>query len=165
MAISKNGNHQIQARCSNNSEFAKELKTFRGLDEETIKPVGDRLFPDGYEFRTLNSTIYLVESSYQNDAFSTAYVTVSDGKLYTFTYFGNDTSIMGEFMSSVSVPSHSGNSHTAFITAILVAIFILADVVFLAILIRSFIKDYKRRKMDKSKNIVSQYIKIKRRKY
>ncbi len=163
-AISSDQKHQIQGRCTE-TEFSRELKSFSGLDEETIKPAGDLLFPNGYEVITIGSTLYLKSSSAENSEASVIYVTVANNKLYTFSYFGSDASRMGEFMYSVKLPKAKTTSGYTVFMIILISLFILLDVVFIIFLVTSFVKDYHRRKMERDKNIVNQYIKIKRRKF
>ncbi len=158
--IANEGEHQIQTRCTV-TEFSKELKSFIGLEPESIKPVGNIIFPEHYDITTFGSNIYLK----QNSGNSVIYVTVADSKLFTFTYFGSDASVMGEFMSKVALPQPAGSSNLRLLIIVAICIFLIADIVLLVFLMLSFIKDHRRKKMEMEQNIVSNYIKIKRRKY
>lgn len=162
--LSEDGKHQIQARCTT-SEFSTNLNSFYGLDEELIAPVGETLFPEGYETATINSLIYLKNTSHSDTGYTSVYITVNDGKLYTFTYFGTDATKMGEFMTTVKLPNSTSNKGANLSVIILICIFIIVDIIFVMFLVVSFVKDYKHHKMETSENIVSQYIKIKRRKF
>lgn len=164
VAISSNSKHQLQARCTK-TEFSSQLGTFDGLDEDSVAPAGEKLFPNGYETVTLGSTLYLKSAEVTEGGNSVVYVTVKGGKLYTFSYFGDDASKIGEFMASVTLPKEKAKSPVKVFVIIIIALFILLDLVFIIFLIMSFVKDYRRRKMDRDQNIVSQYIKIKRRRY
>ena len=163
-AISGDRDHQIQARRTK-TEFSTEIVTFSGLDSETVKPAGDKLFPDGYTTVTVGKVTYLKTTGDSDGEHSTVYVTVSDGYLYTFAYFGQDPSRIGEFLASVSIPGIQSGSHLKVYMIIIFSALILLDIAFMVFLALSFVRDHKRRKMERDKNIVSQYIKIKRRKY
>ncbi len=163
-AISSDQKHSIQALCTV-TEFSKEIKTFSGLGSLEIKPIGDKIFPEGYETTEIGSTIFLKSTVTDENKTRSIYVTVNSGKLYTFTYFGHDASKMGEFMATVQLPSNSAEGSLSVYMIILISVCIVADIVFITFIIISFIKDRRRRKMESSDNIVSQYIKIKRRKY
>ncbi len=164
LAISSDKLHQIQGRCTV-TEFSKQLKTFSELDNELITPVGEKLFPNGYETLSVGSFVYLKEITKTDNEYNVVYVTVSNGKLYTFTYFGTEPSRLDYFMTTVNLPASKTGNNIKLYMIILITVFIIADLVFLTFLILSFVKDYKRRKMEQSENVVSQYIKIKRRKY
>ncbi len=164
VAISSDSQHQIQGRLTS-TEFSRELESFSNLDKSTIAPAGEKLFPNGYETVVLNSTLYLKSIETNEDFTTVVYVTVSNGNLYTFSYFGPDATRIGEFMATVTLPKSKGQSNLSTIIIIIVSFLILADLVFLYLLIMSFVKDYRHKKQDRDQNIVSQYIKIKRRKY
>ena len=151
-AISGDRDHQIQARRTK-TEFSTQIGSFSGLDDATIKPAGDKLFPDGYTTVTVGKVTYLKTTG---DA---------DGELYTFAYFGKDPSRIGEFLASISIPGTSSGSHLKVYMIVIFAVLIALDIAFIVFLVLSFVNDHKRRKMERDKNIVSQYIKIKRRKY
>ncbi len=159
-AISKDEKHQIQLRCTT-TQFSKETGSFYGVEHNMVVPVATSLFDKNYDIVTFNNMVYIKNIA---DGGAIVYVTVYGNKLYTFSYFGNDASKIGEFMSGVSFPAASTSKLKVAIVAMLV-IFILAAIAFLYLLIRSFINDYNRYKMETSENVVSQYIKIKRRKY
>ena len=163
-AISGDRDHQIQARRTK-TEFSTQIGSFSGLDDATIKPAGDKLFPDGYTTVTVGKVTYLKTTGDADGEHSTVYVTVSDGELYTFVYFGKDPSRIGEFLASVSIPGTSSGSHLKVYMIVIFAVLIALDIAFIVFLVLSFVNDHKRRKMERDKNIVSQYIKIKRRKY
>lgn len=162
--LSEDGKHQIQARCTT-SEFSTNLNSFYGLDKELVAPVGEMMFPDGYETATINSLVYLKNTSHSDTGYTSVYITVNDGKLYTFTYFGNDATKMGEFMTTVKLPASTNSRGANVSVIILICVFIIIDIIFVAFLVVSFVKDYKHHKMETNENIVSQYIKIKRRKF
>lgn len=163
-AISKDNKHQIQARCTT-TEFSTRLKSFYGLDREMLEPVGNMIFPKGYETANINSLLYLKNITFNDKEYTCTYITVNDGKLYTFTYFGCDPTKIGEFMATVKLPdSTNGNGVNVYII-ILISVFILVDIAFIIFLAISFVKDYKHHKMETSENIVSNYVKIKRRKF
>lgn len=164
VAISKDSHHQIQCRQTE-TEFSREMGSFQDLNSETLKPAGQKLFPEGYDTVSLGGTLYLKSATIKDGEASVVYVTVTEGKLYTFSYFGTDASAIGEFMNSVKLPKAHKSSGLKIVMIILIAIFLLADVVFAVLLIMSFVRDYRRKKMEMEQNIVSQYIKIKRRKY
>lgn len=163
-ALSADRNSQIQMRCIED-DFAKSIGSFYGLDEDTVDPVGRKLFDDGYSSVTINSMAYIKKTyEYESDRV-VMYVTVHGGKLYTLAFFGDDPSEMGEFMGTVSFPSNEKTSPLK-IMIICVAVFFMAvDVAFAVWLVSSLLKDYRRYKIAKNENVVSQYIKIKRRKY
>ncbi len=163
-AISKDEAHQIQCR-ETSTDFSKEVDSFKGLRSEDLVPVGQKLFPDGYDTAEIGQHIYLKKSTVSDGQYTVTYVTVSNGKLYTFTYFGADPLKLGEFMGGVTLPDSAFESEPNILMIIFLSIGILAFVVLIVILGLSFIKDYRRRKMEQSDNIVSNYIKIKRRKY
>lgn len=164
LAISGDRDHQIQARRTK-TEFSTQIGSFSGLDDATIKPAGDKLFPDGYTTVTVGKVTYLKTTGDADGEHSTVYVTVSDGELYTFAYFGKDPSRIGEFLASISIPGTSSGSHLKVYMIVIFAVLIVLDIAFIVFLVLSFVNDHKRRKMERDKNIVSQYIKIKRRKY
>ena len=158
-AISKDEKHQIQLRCTT-TQFSKETDSFYSVEHSMVIPVADKLF-NSYDIVTFNNMVYIKNVA---DSGSVVYMTVYGGKLYTFSYFGNDASKIGEFMGTVSFPAAATSKLKVAIIAVLVTL-ILAAIAFLYLLVRSFINDYNRHKMETSENIVSQYIKIKRRKY
>lgn len=163
-AISSDGAHQIQCRRTV-TDFSEQLGSFKGLLAQDLIPVGQKLFPNGYTTAEFGSNIYLKQTSGDDGNYSVLYVTVAGGKLYTFTYFGSDPTRIGEFMVSVTLPDASTHEGPNVVMIVFLSVGIAAFVVLAAILIFSFIKDYRRRKMEQSENIVSNYIKIKRRKY
>ncbi|MBE6798243.1 MAG: hypothetical protein E7525_00455 [Ruminococcaceae bacterium] len=164
VGLTADGNHQIQCRQTV-TEFSKQLVSFAGMDAEIVAPIGQQIFPNGFETTVINSLIYLKNTTADDKGYTSVYVTVNDGKLYTFTYFGSDATKMGEFMTTVKFPLKSGGTGVNVYLIVLIAIFILADVVLIGFLGYSFFKDYRQRKMEKSENVVDQYIKIKRRKF
>ena len=164
VAISEDSKHQIQCRQTE-TEFSRELISFENLDKESIAPAAEELFPNGYETATINGVLYLKGASIENGEASVVYVTVAEGKLYTFSYFGTDASVIGEFMSTVKFPEKRSNSWLYTLMIVLISLILIGFVVFTVFLITSFVKDYRRKKMEMEQNIVSQYIKIKRRKY
>lgn len=163
-AISSDGENQIQARRTS-TDFSKEIGSFKGLLPQDLEPVGQKLFPEGYTTAEFGSDVYLKQISETNGQYTAIYVTISDKSLFTFTYFGSDPTVLSEFMGGVTLPGgNSGSGSVSFIVIILyVCIAVL--VVILVMLALSFVKDYRRRKMEQNENIVSNYIKIKRRKY
>lgn len=164
VGMTADGNHQIQCRRTI-TEFSKQLVTFAGMDAEIVAPVGQQIFPDGYETTEINSLIFLKSTTINDKGYSSVYITVNDNKLYTFTYFGSDATKMGEFMTTVKFPVKSSGSGVNVYLIVLISIFILADIVLIIFLGYSFFKDYRQRKMETSENVVDQYIKIKRRKF
>ncbi len=164
-AISSDGTQQIQVRRTE-TRFSSELGTFSGLTEETVKPVGERLFPDGYSVSDFGTNTYLKQSTVSSDGnISVIYVTVSEKMLYTFTYFGSDPTVIGEFMASVTLPASDNFGGIDIVMIVILSVLVIAAASLSVIIVMSFIKDYRRRKMERSENIVSNYIKIKRRKY
>lgn len=163
-AISKDEAHQIQCR-ETVTDFSKELGSFKGLLGEDLAPVGQILFPDGYDTAEIGHNVFLKKSTANGEQFTVIYVTVSNGKLYTFTYFGNDPLRIGEFMGTVTLPDSATESEPNLLMIIFLCLGIAAFIALIVVLALSFIKDYRRRKMEQSDNIVSNYIKIKRRKY
>lgn len=164
VAISEDSKHQIQVRRTE-TEFSKELIGFDNLDSDSIVPAGKELFPEGYEISTINGVLYLKSAAIADGESTVVYVTVTEGELYTFSYFGTDASVIGEFMNTVKLPSTQKESPLKTIMVVLIAVALLGFVVFTVFLIVSFVKDYRHKKMEMEQNIVSQYIKIKRRKY
>ncbi len=163
-AISKDEAHQIQCR-ETVTDFSKQLVSFKGLTGQDLKPVGDKLFTDGYDTAEIGSHVYLKKSVVTDGQYTAMYVTVSNGKLYTFAYFGDDPLRLGEFIGSVGLPDSVEESNPNILMIIFLCIGILAFLVMAVILTLSFVKDYRRRKMEQNDNIVSNYIKIKRRRY
>lgn len=163
-AISSDGAHQIQCRRTV-TDFSTQIGSFRGLLHDDLAPVGAKLFPDGYTSTEFGADIYLKHSAVTDGQHSVVYVSVADGKLYTFSYFGSDPSRIGEFMSTVTLPDTQADGGSDVFMIVVLSVCIAVFVVLAVVLIFSFIKDYRRRKMEQSENIVSNYIKIKRRKY
>lgn len=163
-AISKDEAHQIQCR-ETVTDFSKQLGSFKGLTGPDLKPVGDKLFTDGYDTAEIGSHVYLKKSSVTDGQYTVMYVTVSNGKLYTFAYFGDDPLRLGEFMGSVDLPDSVEEGEPNILMIIFLCVGILAFLVMVIILSLTFVKDYRRRKMEQNDNIVSNYIKIKRRRY
>ncbi len=163
-AISNDEAHQIQCR-STVTDFSKDLKTFSGLLGEDLAPVGQMLFPDGYDTAEIGNHVYLKSSSVTDGKYSVIYVTVSDGRLYTFSYFGSDPTEIGQFMGNVTLPDSATEGGTSVVLIAVLALAIAAVSAVIVLIALSFLKDYRHRKMEKSENIVSNYIKIKRRKY
>ncbi len=163
-AISSDGENQIQARRTS-TDFSKEIGTFKGLLPKDLEPVGQKLFPEGYTTAEFESDIYLKRISENEGQYTAIYVTVSDNSLFTFTYFGSDPTVLSEFMGGVTLPGSQSDSSSVSIIVIILYICIAIFIVLLVALAFSFVKDYRRRKMEQNENIVSNYIKIKRRKY
>ncbi len=163
-AMSQDGKHQIQCRRTV-TDFSSSMKSFKTLSPEHLTPVGQKLFPEGYDTAEFGQDIYLKQTTVSDGNYKTVYVTVSDGKLYTFTYFGTDPTKIGEFMGTVKLPEVKQKSNVNVLMIVILSLSIVAFLVVIILLIRSFIKDYRHRKMEQSENIVSNYIKIKRRKY
>lgn len=163
-AISKDEQHQIQCRRAE-TEFSTQLGSFAGLAGEDLAPVGQKLFPNGYDTAEIGRLVYLKSTSVADGKYNIIYVTVSDKKLYTVTYFGTDPSKIGEFIGTVTLPDTAVTGGPGIIIIIVLSICILGVVAVVVLLILSFVKDWRRRKMEQSENIVSNYIKIKRRRY
>lgn len=162
--MSSDGSQQIQIR-STETDFSLEMGSFKGLSAESIAPVGRKLFENGYSTVELESNVYLKQSSVEDGKYSVIYVTVADKKLYTFTYFGTDPTLIGEFMASVRLTDKKNSDGSSVLMTVILSVLIAAFAVAAGVIILSFVKDYRRRKMEQSENIVSNYIKIKRRKY
>lgn len=163
-AISQDQLHQIQCRRTV-TDFSKSMKSFKTLSPENLAPVGEKLFPEGYETAEFKQDIFLKKSRVTEGNFEVLYVTVSNGKLYTFTYFGPDPTKIGEFMGTVLLPEEQTESNVNVMMIIILSLSIAAFLCLVVMLALSFLKDYRHRKMEQSENIVSNYIKIKRRKY
>ncbi|MBO5745495.1 MAG: hypothetical protein J6S13_00205 [Clostridia bacterium] len=163
-AISNDGKNQIQCR-STETDFSKDMGSFKGLNGEDLKPVGEKLFPNGFETTEMGHDVYLKSTSVNGNEFNIVYVTVSDKKLFTFSYFGSDPTVIGEFVGNVNLPDNTTKNNPNVIMIVVLSVAVLGFAVFLGVLIMSLIKDYRHRKMEQSENIVSNYIKIKRRKY
>ena len=164
VGLTADGSQQIQCR-ETVTEFSKQLKSFAGMDSEIVAPIGQQIFPNGFDTTVINSLIFLKKTTTDDKGYTSVYVTVYDGKLYTFTYFGSDATKMGEFMTTVKFPLKPSQTGSNVYLIVLISVFILADVVLLGFLGYSFFKDYRQRKMEQSENVVDQYIKIKRRKF
>lgn len=166
VAISKDGKHQIKAQ-QKVSEYSTEMQSFKSLSHEDLAPVAQKFdrFKNGYDTSEIGNAVYLKSSVVADDGYEVIYVTVSNGKWYTFTYFGSDPTKMGEFMGSVTLPQTPADKQISTLWIIILSVSILVFTVVIVLLIMSFIKDYRHRKMEQSENIVSNYIKIKRRKY
>ncbi len=163
-AISEDEAHQIQCRRTE-TDFSKQLGSFAGLLGEDLKPVGQKLFPNGFDTAEIGRLVYLKSTTILDGQYQSIYVTVADKKLYTFTYFGKDPSKIGEFMGTVSLPDSATKNGPSVVIIIVLCLCILGALALIIVLILSFVKDWRRRKMEQSENIVSNYIKIKRRKY
>ena len=164
VAMTESQDHQFQVRCTE-TEFSKQLKSFYGLDSEIIAPVGNALFENGFETTEISGLNFIKSTSKGDEQYTSIYITVNDSKLYTFTYFGQDATKMGEIMSTVKLPVKNAVANDNIYIIILISVFILADIAFIVFLCVLFVRDYKRRKMETNENVVSQYIKIKRRKF
>ena len=164
VGLTSDGSQQIQCR-ETVTEFSEQLKSFTGMDSEIVAPIGQQIFPDGFDTTVINSLIFLKNTTADGNGYTSVYVTVNDGKLYTFTYFGSDATKMGEFMTTVKFPLKASQTGSNVYLIVLISVFILADIVLLGFLGYSFFKDYRQRKMEQSENVVDQYIKIKRRKF
>ncbi len=162
--MSGDGSQQIQIR-STETDFSLEMESFKGLSAESIASVGQKLFKNGYSTVELKSNVYLKQSSVEDGKYSVIYVTVADKKLYTFTYFGTDPTLIGEFMASVKLNDTRASDGSNVLMTVILSVLIAAFAVAAGMIILSFVKDYRRRKMEQSENVVSNYIKIKRRKY
>ncbi len=163
-AISKDEAHQIQCRRTT-TDFSEQLGSFKGLLGEDLKPVGQKLFPNGFDTAEIGQLVFIKNTTVIDGQYQSIYVTVADKKLYTFTYFGSDPSKIGEFMGTVSLPDSDEKNGPSVIIIIVLGLCIAGAVALVVILILSFVKDWRRRKMEQSENIVSNYIKIKRRKF
>lgn len=163
-AISGDGAHQIQARRTS-TDFSKEIGSFRGLLPSDLDPVGQKLFPNGYTTAEFGSHLYLKQISVTEGDYTAIYVTVANKSLFTFTYFGSDPTVLSEFMGGVTLPDGGSSSSSVSFIVIILYICIAVAVAVLVMLVLSFVKDYRRRKMEQNENVVSNYIKIKRRKY
>ena len=163
-AISGDEAHQIQCRRTQ-TDFSTQLGSFAGLLGEDLKPVGQKLFPNGYDTAEIGNLVYLKNTTVSDGQYQIIYVTVADKNLYTFTYFGTDPSKIGEFMGAVSLPDNAEKNGPNVVIIIVLGLCIAGVVALIVILILSFVKDWRRRQMEQSENIVSNYIKIKRRKY
>lgn len=163
-AISGDNEHQLQCRRIE-TEFSKQIGSFQGVQGDDLKPVGEKIFTNSFSTAEVGNRVYLKSTSIDGNQFNVIYVTVSDGKLYTFSYFGSDPTVIGEFVATVTVPDSVKTSPTNILMIVVFSIAILGFAALLVVLILSFVKDYRRRKMEQSENIVSNYIKIKRRKY
>lgn len=162
--MSGDGSQQIQIRSAE-TDFSLEMESFKGLSAESIAPVGQKLFKNGYSTVELESNVYLKQSSVEDGKYSVIYVTIADRKLYTFTYFGTDPTLIGEFMASVKLNDTRASDGSNVLMTVILSVLIAAFAVAAGMIILSFVKDYRRRKMEQSENVVSNYIKIKRRKY
>lgn len=166
VAISKDGKHQIKVQ-QKVSEYSAEMQSFKSLSHEDLAPVAQKFdrFKNGYDTSEIGNAVYLKSSVATDNGYEIIYVTVSNGKWYTFTYFGSDPTEMGEFMGSVTLSEAPADKQFGTLWIIILSVSILVFLVVITLLVMSFIKDYRHRKMEQSDNIVSNYIKIKRRKY
>ena len=163
-AVYKNGLHQIKG-LKTETAFSKEMSSFSSLSPEALTPIGNELFPQGFETAEVGNEVYLKQISTQNDEQTVVYTTVSGGKLFTFTYIGTDVTRSGEFIGTVILPDSQNGSDVNVLMIVVLAICIAGFCTLIIVLLSSFIRDYRHRKMEQSENIVSNYIKIKRRKY
>ncbi len=164
VAMSKDGKHQIQCRRTV-TDFSTNMKSFKTLSPEHLAPVGQELFPEGYDTAEFGQEIYLKQTTFSDGNYKAVYVTVSDNNLYTFAYFGTDPTKIGEFMGTVKLPETKQKNNVNVLMIVILSLSIAAFLVVIILLVKSFVRDYRHRKMEQSENIVSNYIKIKRRKY
>lgn len=163
IAVKSDLSEQFEVRAVA-TDFSKEIYSLKAIkDEEIIEGIGEGLLcTSNFSQYSINGHIFL-RNSYDEKSQSLTYITIENGKLYTFTYFGNDPFLAAETISGFSIKSTGGVSALGLSEWIMVIIILLAIIgilVAIVFLTVSLIKDYKRRKNE---NIVSQYIKIKKR--
>lgn len=148
------------------TEFSKKTESLNGISEEMLKNIAAEITDLPYEGVYTTGNVNYLRFDNKSEAISTTlFVAIENGNLYTFNYYGNDVFVSAELLNGVTIQTKKEISSVSVKTVVIIVIVwlvIAAVAIFLIYLVISFIRDYK---ISHNENDVSNYIKIKRRKF
>ncbi|MDO4742999.1 MAG: hypothetical protein Q4B04_03050 [bacterium] len=164
IGVAQGNTRQIQLKCIK-TEFSSEVDSLSNLGEQNISEIGYRLFGSEFKILKQGETVYYVNEFATENYSGVDYVTIKNGVLCTVVCYGCNSAQQQQILENVIFKEKSkvsvASSSTVF-EIIIISLLILAVSVAVLFIIFSFISDW-RKKRDE--NIVSKYIKIKRRKF
>ena len=164
IAVNSENNEQFEMR-STETEYSKEIASLSKIkDDEIINKIGSVLFGNNsFGQYSINGCVYLRENYTSAEQNSVIYVTIENGCIYTFSYFGDDPVRIAEIIGGLRIGTERGLSAMTvsdWIRTIIVYLLIAGLLVAVILIVVSLIRDFKRRKNE---NVVSEYIKIRKR--
>jgi len=173
-ALKGDNSAQIMVRTAK-TEFTEALNNMSKVNDDQIKEIATLFLPKDAPYAKVqtNGTVYLQTVLSAKDSggkfTSVTYITVKNGMLYTivFNYNGTGTEFLDDSfnnMKNFKITDTSAKSvwtFTEISTMILLAILLIAALVFIVLVVISFIKDIKRKRKEDAEG----EFKIKRRKF
>lgn len=181
-AATEDNTRQIQVK-SWQTDFSKEIGDLSSLDSEALEQAAAALITERpgeillskQQIRLGNSTYFEMTARVagkQSDFCYVQYVTIQNGSLYALVYYNIGSELTAAQMSEArgllsgfSVEKRSEGAlsgSNVLLQIVIISAVILAASVLAVLMLLSFIKDLRSRKSD---NDVSEYIRIKRRKF
>ncbi len=172
-----NNTRQVQLRAKTGGEdsFAAKIGDLSLLDNENIREsaavIMDQLdlsATDRYEVVANTGGLKAIKITAESeDGTSVQYVTIRNGVIYSLVGFdaaGSSMDYLADIFESLEIKKEKGGftlaEGTQIVTTVIVVLLMLAAVVVIIRLLISFVRDFRNREND-----VSEYIKIKRRKF
>lgn len=164
IGVARGNTCQVQLKCIK-TEFSSEVDSLSNLEQQNILDIGQKLFKNEFKIIRQNETVFYVNNFAAENHSGVDYVTIRNGALCTIVFYGCDSQQQQQVIEGITFKERSkvsaASSSTVF-EIIIISLLLLAVAIAVLFIIISFISDW-RKKRDE--NIVSKYIKIKRRKF
>lgn len=165
IAAGEDATGEFHIKCTE-TDFSKQMDSFRGLDSESLERINNTLFGGNAEACSVgkSDTIYFRTKSRVESAefYTYQYTTIENGKLYSFVYYGDSSQEIDDFMKSLKIKTQKKSNPATVATGVLVAIIIIGCLVAMGIIGVTIVRDLKKPTEDDSEE--TEYIRIKRRK-
>ena len=143
IGVDESNTEQYMIRITE-TQFSEQVGSLSGLNDEALAAVNREMFSSNASIRKVNETVYFSTVTYtEGVSFKTyQYVTLNNGKIYSFTYYGNEEGKMTDFMSGVTVKEKgSGKSLGETVTLVALAVIMVASVVAMFFIGASVVRD------------------------
>ncbi len=163
IAAGEEAKGEFHIKCRESS-FTKEIYSLNGYENSELEDIKEGLMGGNGESVKIGETIYFrVKSKTESAKFYTyQYLTVQNGRLYSFIYYGSDSAEIDDFIKTVKIrTAGSGNRTGLVINIIILVVVIIAGLVGMGLLGVMIYKDI-RKKTDSDEE--TETISIKRRK-
>ena len=161
IAVDDQNKNQAQL-AAYETDFSRDVKDLAGLKAEELEQIGNQMLGRGFEIISINDWVYFKTSLDGLVGYATLqYITFKNGKLYTLSYYGSDSSLANKIAAGLVLPKQkSGTKVKTVILSVLLWVVLVIALVTMVLLALSLFADFRKSRED---NDVREYIRIKRR--
>ena len=166
IAVDEGNTEQFVYKCVI-SEFSEQTESFNSFNDEALAKINTEMFGGNAKIQRINEIVYFYTKSFTESAefYTYQYVTVQNGRLYSFIYYGNDATRISTLIETAKLEIEGEDkSYTQIGPIILMSVVMVAAIVAMVLIAISVIRDITNDKRAEE-NDVAEYIRIKRRRF